>query len=606
MDYRRALESAIAAARDAGALLRADFHRAGGPRHHGPNKAEADTDAEHRIWTHLEPLGFPGVGEETAGLRGTDARHVWVVDPNDGTSAYIRGHRGSAVSIALVRDGVPVLGVVFAFAYPDDDGDLIAWAEDTGSITRNGQPVAPALAERALAPDEVVLVSQDADRLAGLNATLCAPARFRAIPSIAYRLALAAVGEGAAGVSSNGPNEIDYAAGVALVRASGGIVIDERGREVRCAPGSGGATVCLGGAPAAVKALASRDWQSVRRATKDPVELARLEPGQAISDAGLLRRAQGCLLGQLAGDSLGSLVEFKDPGQIARQYPTGVRALADGGVWGTLAGQPTDDSELALALARSLVTRGGFDAAHVQAAYLAWGRSAPFDMGNTTRAALDAARVGLPIPAESQANGALMRVSPLGILGAGRSAEAIAWARADAALTHAHPVCQAASAAFVAAVSAAISSGDRGACHAAAVTAAGACAPITEALERARTAAPEDFMRHQGWVLTAFQSAFFELHHAPSLEEGLVRTVGRGGDTDTNGAIAGALLGAFHGRNALPTQWITAILTCRPGLPEGATFVGRPRPACYRPVDALELAERLLLLGASRGGKEGE
>ncbi len=600
MDYRRALEVAIAAARDAGDLLRADFHRPGGPRHSSPHKAHADTEAEHRIWAHLEPLGMPGVGEETAGLRGADTGHVWVVDPNDGTAAYIRGHRGSAVSIALVRDGVPVVGVVFAFAYPDDDGDLIAWAEGAGPITRNGEPVAPALTDRALGPAEVVLVSQDADRLAGLNATLCAPARFRAMPSIAYRLALAAVGEGAAGVSSHGPNEIDYAAGVALVRASGGIVIDGSGHEVRCAPGSGGAGVCLGGAPAAVKALASRDWQAVRRAAKEPIELARLEPGHAIADAALLRRAQGCLLGQLAGDSLGSLVEFMGPSEIARQYPQGVRALADGGVWGTLAGQPTDDSELALALARSLVARGGFDPAHVQAAYLAWGRSGPFDIGTTTRAALDAAAKGRPIPAESQANGALMRVSPLGILGAGRPTDAVAWARSDAALTHAHPVCQAASAAFVAAIATAIAGCDRSACHAAAVAAAGECGSIQDALERARTAAPEDFMHHQGWVLTALQNAFFELHHAPSLEEGLVRTVGRGGDTDTNGAIAGALLGAFHGRNALPAQWTTAILSCRPGLPTDGAFVGRPRPACYRPVDALELAERLLLTGQAR------
>ena len=55
----------------------------------------------------------------------------------------MRGFRGSAVSIGLVRDGVPVLGVVYAFAYPDDHGDLLAWAEGCGPLTRNGRPVAP-------------------------------------------------------------------------------------------------------------------------------------------------------------------------------------------------------------------------------------------------------------------------------------------------------------------------------------------------------------------------------------------------------------------------------------------------------------------------------
>ncbi len=55
-----------------------------------------------------------------------------------------------------------------------------------------------------------------------------------------------------------------------------------------------------------------------------------------------LFRAQGCLLGQLAGDSLGSLVEFLSPEDIQREYPAGVRNLADGGIWNTIAGQPTD------------------------------------------------------------------------------------------------------------------------------------------------------------------------------------------------------------------------------------------------------------------------
>ena len=69
----------------------------------------------------------------------------------------------------------------------------------------------------------------------------------------------------------------------------------------------------------------------------------------------MLSRAQGCLLGQLAGDALGSLVEFQTPEQIRRAYPDGVRELADGGTWNTIAGQPTDDSEMALMLARMLV-----------------------------------------------------------------------------------------------------------------------------------------------------------------------------------------------------------------------------------------------------------
>lgn len=127
----------------------------------------------------------------------------------------------------------------------------------------------------------------------------------------------------------------------------------------------------------------------------------------------MLERAQGCLLGQLAGDALGSLVEFQTPDQIRREYPNGVRELADGGTWNTIAGQPTDDSEMALLLARLLVDQGRYDPEEARKAYLFWLDSGPFDCGMTVSSGLR----GRPNP-DSQANGAMMRVSPLGIFGA--------------------------------------------------------------------------------------------------------------------------------------------------------------------------------------------
>jgi ADP-ribosylglycohydrolase len=93
-------------------------------------------------------------------------------------------------------------------------------------------------------------------------------------------------------------------------------------------------------------------------------------------------------------------------------------------------------------------------------------------------------------------------------------------------------------------------------------------------------------------VLIAFRNAFWQLLHAPSLEEGIIDTVMRGGDTDTNAAICGALLGAVHGREAIPAQWLDTLLHCRPE--SGRPGVQRPRPECYWPVDALELAQELL------------
>ena len=118
--------------------------------------------------------------------------------------------------------------------------------------------------------------------------------------------------------------------------------------------------------------------------------LVQLEPGRSVTDAGFLRRAHDVLLGQLAGDALGSLVEFCSAESIRRSYPDGPRRLEDGGAWNTIAGQPTDDSELALMLARSIVDAGGYDQEAAARAYFEWHNSGPFDIGTTTSRALGA------------------------------------------------------------------------------------------------------------------------------------------------------------------------------------------------------------------------
>jgi ADP-ribosylglycohydrolase len=312
-------------------------------------------------------------------------------------------------------------------------------------------------------------------------------------------------------------------------------------------------------------------------------------------DPARLSRAQGCLLGQLAGDSLGGLVEFSSAESLRRKYPDGVRDLRDGGVWRNLAGQPTDDSELALMLARTLAREKRFDRDAVFAGYRGWFNSGPFDIGNTIRAALGG---GSP-SATSQANGSLMRVSPLGIFGAGRPEQAAAWAREDSRLTHPHPVCQDACAVYVAAIAAAVAGATPQAAYDAALAEAGrsgAHPDVRSSLAAARLGPPTAFDgANQGWVLIALQNAFYQLLHAVNLEEGVVDTVQRGGDTDTNGAIAGALLGAAFGRPGVPSRWADALLTCRP---RPGTKTAHPRPEDFWPCDALELAAALLEAGA--------
>ena len=598
LDLQAALAAATEAALRAGALIREEFHRPGGPRG-GGSHADVDTEAEQVIREALTGafpfLGY--VGEETGRHIPADAKAIWMVDPNDGTKSFLKGLRGSAVSVALVRDGMPVLGVVYAPVAPDDAGDLFTWAEGR-PLTRNGRDLPRRALPSMLSAGDIVLVSQDADRNPAANAACAAPGRFRAVPSIAYRLALVAAGEGEIAVSLNGPTGWDLAGGHALIRGAGGELVDQRGQVIRYPGAHGGGAWVFGGALETARELAGRDWASVMRETSpDPLTaryaLPQLAAGTGVSDAGLLARAQGCLLGQVAGDSLGELVEFESAEDIAARYPEGLRDLADGGVWGTIAGQPTDDSEMALILARTLVRQGGFDEEAVGGAYRDWLDSGPFDCGSTIGPALR----GRYNP-ESKSNGALMRAAPLGILAHRLPAAAAAEiGRRDAMLTHRHPVCLDGNAAYVVAVAHAVRTGDGRAASEAALgwaTGAGGHSEVVAALRAAEEGPPARFDGwDQGLVTIALQNAFYRVLNGEGLEVGVVGTVARGGDTDTTGAVAGALLGAVYGREAVPVRWRGTVLSAR--ALEGSP---RPRPACFWPVDLLDLAERLVVAAA--------
>jgi ADP-ribosylglycohydrolase len=314
------------------------------------------------------------------------------------------------------------------------------------------------------------------------------------------------------------------------------------------------------------------------------------------------------MIGMVIGDALGSQVEFQTAETIRAAYPDGVRDLADSAVWSTLAGQPTDDSELGLTLARSLVRTGHYDLEDAAAAYGRWYASEPFDCGHSTRLAFAPAATALVNKSRaarnkadwgSQSNGSLMRIAPVGVWAADPD-EAARVASEDSSLSHPHPVCRAACAAFAAAISAALSGADRRGMMETALRVADEAgveaAPVAAALRQAAMGvAPADFQHQMGWVLISLQNAFFHLAAGTAIEPALIATVGQGGDTDTNAAIAGALLGAADGRASLPIRWVMPVLTCRPD--PGLRSV-RPRPDEYWPDDILDLTEALLLCRA--------
>ncbi|MEW5742270.1 MAG: ADP-ribosylglycohydrolase family protein [Myxococcota bacterium] len=320
----------------------------------------------------------------------------------------------------------------------------------------------------------------------------------------------------------------------------------------------------------------------------------------------LLRRARGVLLGQAVGDALGTTVEFQSPEAIAaRDEGDGWPARVVGkGPFEVAPGQVTDDTELALALARTLAQQGRYDADAVARAYVAWRRSGPWDCGQATHLAFG---LGGPLPEalaekvaarasrKTQANGALMRVSPLGVFGHTMEPRALATLAAlDARLSHPDPLCQAASAVYTVTIAAALREGLDG--PRAWDFALAFCAeeplalPAKAVLEGCADVPPAFDDARQGWVKLALGYAFFHLRHARSFRDAVTAVVRAGGDTDTNAAITGALLGAVLGEDGVPADWRTTVLECRP-----------ERPREYHCGDLLDLAERLVERGRAQG-----
>ncbi|APT85539.1 ADP-ribosylglycohydrolase family protein [Corynebacterium aquilae] len=287
-------------------------------------------------------------------------------------------------------------------------------------------------------------------------------------------------------------------------------------------------------------------------------------------------RARGCLLGQFIGDSLGSLVEFQPPEHIRATYPHGVRDMADGGTFNILAGQPTDDSQMAMMLIHSLLgaTRDEnklphYDADDCRNRYRWWLDTDPFDVGNTVAAAL----LGAP-GVDSQSNGSLMRVSPIAVAYAAADDQQQAIARAmdaaeqDAQITHLNEVVIDSNRVYVAAMVVGIRGG--GVDEMIATARAQAQTPqVREALDRAVAGDYHAYEQHMGWVLLSLCLSFWALaaSRTSGVEQALVDVISVGGDTDTHAAIAGALLGSAYGAKQWPGRWVATVLLCTPDEP---------------------------------------
>ncbi len=227
-DRRRAFDVLAAAVREAGALALKSFRGDIKSWLKGQSSpvSEADLAVDALLRERLLGLGahFGWLSEETeddpARLA---AREVWIVDPIDGTRAYLAGKPDWVVSAALAVEGRPVLAAVFAPVTNE-----LFLAEAGAGTTRNGTRIA------ASAGDQLDAVSvagpkRTVQSLANLHPALVAPPR---LGSLALRLARVAQGELDVVFASGRSHDWDLAAADLLVHEAGGALTTLAGQPV--------------------------------------------------------------------------------------------------------------------------------------------------------------------------------------------------------------------------------------------------------------------------------------------------------------------------------------------------------------------------------------
>jgi len=276
----------------------------------------------------------------------------------------------------------------------------------------------------------------------------------------------------------------------------------------------------------------------------------------------LRERVIGSVLGLALGDALGAPFHGLRAHQVPHPLP--VFELP----WmGFSPGVTTDATAMARNLVGSMIERGGFDAADLAHRHVGWLGTGPPRVNSLTRIVLTGIRDGDPGaprayiqergPEVSAGNGSVMYCAPLGAAYA-RHPDALAiHAPALSAITHWDERCRTACLAVTLTLAAIIRGEppDRAVVDSVEALAGEGAEELEYLVGEAGRARPIDGP-DRGFALFTAGIALQVAGEGLGFEEGLRRVVGMGGDTDTNGAVAGALLGALKGAEGLPQEWL--------------------------------------------------
>jgi ADP-ribosyl-[dinitrogen reductase] hydrolase len=261
-------------------------------------------------------------------------------------------------------------------------------------------------------------------------------------------------------------------------------------------------------------------------------------------------RALGAFLGVAIGDALGATVEFMTAREIAAQYKVHNQII--GGGWLNLKpGGVTDDTQMALALGSALIASHGWNVRAIADAFVTWMRGNPVDIGNACRRGIgnfiSNGNLCVPPADDNGGNGAAMRNLPTVLASLESEKLLVQRSLEQAHLTHNHPKSDAATAAIACMTRQLLLEGGQAGC---------------DQIANDLIARHPDFGfkpwpgNTSGYIVHTVQTVFDGFFNTGSFEECLVRVVNRGGDADTNGALAGQLAGALYCVQGIPARWL--------------------------------------------------
>lgn len=294
-----------------------------------------------------------------------------------------------------------------------------------------------------------------------------------------------------------------------------------------------------------------------------------------MTDRSVRSRARGTLLGLACGDALGRPVEFRTPAGIESEYGR-VTEMLGYGTHDKPPGTITDDTEMALCIARSLVECGGFDGADVARRFLEWYESGPFDVGLMTADSLAQVQEGVAwtdagrevwegrTEGSNAGNGSVMRCPPYALAYRDRPGALAEVSRDSSRITHADPRCTAGCALLNEVVRRLVcEESDPDCVVGEALTLVDGSGTVPDELWTRVAGLPEETdpetLGYSGYVLATLESGLYHGLSADSFEAAVVEAVNHGDDADTVAAVTGAVAGARFGIDAVPERWTSEL-----------------------------------------------